>query len=136
MLSETKLDHIPTCSEKPKAHFKSQKNKWIGSLQGVAKTIGVTKGALAAFGLAVAEREQRPDTLVFEAISVMAGANITPCGFCDDTVPTRIGIHPEICADAERPIYITSFLNIFDRSSERESEDTAFKREEVAAFID
>ncbi|KAJ7156547.1 hypothetical protein C8R43DRAFT_414664 [Mycena crocata] len=83
-------------------------DQWMGSLQEISKAMGVTKGALlrGAFGMAVAEREGRSETLVFEPTNGMADKSLTPHGFCLDFKPTRIQSHPEVESETERFIAV------------------------------
>ncbi|KAJ7825769.1 hypothetical protein B0H14DRAFT_2819538 [Mycena olivaceomarginata] len=96
----------PTNNDVPFSKYEMEVSavQWGGSLQGLAKTIGVTQGSIlrGAFGMAVAEREGRSQTLVFDINQGMSDENLTPWGWCTDLKPTKIWSHPDVHSDTER----------------------------------
>nr|ABA12609.1 putative nonribosomal peptide synthetase [Omphalotus olearius] len=88
--------------------------QWEGSLYEVARKARVTKGAIlrGALGAAVAEKEGRGETVVYEIVDGTSGMDISPWGFCVHVKPTKINAFPEVeSSEADRFLDIVQYAN-------------------------
>lgn len=95
---------VPLTFCKDTSTYKAHVTQWAGSLQDLAKALGVSKGAVVrgAFGMTMAEKEERGETLVYEFTDGIINSKLSPWGFCTDFKPTRIMGHPTVKPERER----------------------------------
>ncbi|KAH9959905.1 putative nonribosomal peptide synthetase [Russula compacta] len=95
---------VPQTFCKDTSTYKAHITQWAGSLPDVAKALGVSKGAIVrgAFGMTMAEKEERKETLVYEFTDGIINSELSPWGFCTDFKPTRITSHPTVKPEGER----------------------------------
>ncbi|KAF9029138.1 acetyl-CoA synthetase-like protein [Hymenopellis radicata] len=86
---------------------------WPGSFQDLAKSVGVTKGAIirGAFALAVSENERGSETLVYEIVDGRSGTGLNPWGFCAHFSPTRINTYKSMASEVDRCLAVVQHAN-------------------------
>ncbi|THU91041.1 hypothetical protein K435DRAFT_759638 [Dendrothele bispora CBS 962.96] len=101
-LADTSLPIWPPVSEVPLSFYKDFTTygvhvvPWVGSLTSLAQKLGVTKGALAraAYAIALAEKEKRDKTLIYEIVDGLSGLQLDPWGFCTHYQYTKVDTLP------------------------------------------
>ncbi|KAJ7600316.1 putative nonribosomal peptide synthetase, partial [Mycena floridula] len=105
--------HVPLTFCKDFTTYGIHVGQWVGSLQDLAKASGVTKGAVArgAFGMGIAEKEEREETLIFEFTDGMADSKLNPWGYCTDFKPTKIQSHASLKPEGNRFLAVVRDAN-------------------------
>ncbi|KAK7045501.1 hypothetical protein VNI00_007754 [Paramarasmius palmivorus] len=113
-LADTTLPMWPPISEVSLSFYKDFATygvhvvPWVGSLAPIAKKLGVTKGALAraAYAVAIAEKEKRDRTAIYEIVNGLSGLQLDPWGFCTHYQYTKVDTHPPGSEKSELERYI------------------------------